>query len=642
MLIRFLITIIFCVGCWMDVTAQTCFKLYANQTSSVSRNRIGTTITNSTIIKPFSKGSVISGLSISGKIDAQEDFLVRVILQDNTGKEYIVMELYDELYNKDYSSFSDYCEETALLDKVQPSQLKIVVKNAALTLSEIQWSGDQSLSLGTKSIRLEIEILRKQQLQSVVDRINLYNEQRGKLWRAGITNLSLQGYDIKKRLLGITDNDCSEGLEYYAGGIIDLGSYDANTIRQMRTSTDYVESFDWRNRHGKNWLTPIKNQWPSQGCTAFTIVACAEALTNLYYNRKLDLTYSEQEIICCAGVDSVFYKGMKYRPALNYLVNHGICDDDSYPFEQHYVSECRRDSISPSDTIRFDSYDYLGENGISDTLIKRSLIQKGPLVSGYYYAQSGNNGISGHAMALVGYGTVHAGDTIRVFGNSSFLYTFYVVPDSCFYEGRTYYIFKNSWGENGDLAHGGYMYIMFNNMNRIVWPYSENYPITTMNYTDADIVCGDADGDGYYFWGLGPKPAHCPSWAPETPDGDDHDINYGPMDKYGHLASLPDGITIKTAVPYETDSTTTKRIGIVENGTLTITGTTTLAGDAKIRVCEGGTLIVDGGTLNNAKIELVPGGHLIVRNNGTINMAMEEDFEAPIGAIVDIEHGSIN
>lgn len=118
--------------------------------------------------------------------------------------------------------------------------------------------------------------------------------------------------------------------------------------------------------------------------------------------------------------------------------------------------------------------------------------------------------------------------------------------------------------------------------------------------------------------------------------------SYGPMDKYGHLASLPDGITIKTAVPYETDSTTTKRIGIVENGTLTITGTTTLAGDAKIRVCEGGTLIVDGGTLNNAKIELVPGGHLIVRNNGTINMAMEEDFEAPIGAIVDIEHGSIN
>ena len=114
------------------------------------------------------------------------------------------------------------------------------------------------------------------------------------------------------------------------------------------------------------------------------------------------------------------------------------------------------------------------------------------------------------------------------------------------------------------------------------------------------------------------------------------------MDEYGHLASLPDGKTIKTAVAYETDSTTTKRIGIVENGILTISGTTTLAGDAKIRVCEGGTLIVDGGTINNAKIELIPGGHLIVRNNGTINMATGEDFAVPIGAIVDVEYGSIN
>lgn len=116
------------------------------------------------------------------------------------------------------------------------------------------------------------------------------------------------------------------------------------------------------------------------------------------------------------------------------------------------------------------------------------------------------------------------------------------------------------------------------------------------------------------------------------------------MDDYGHLASLPDGKTIKTAVAYETDSTTTKRIGIVENGILTISGTTTLAGDAKIRVCEGGTLIVDGGTINNAKIELIPGGHLIVRNNGTINMATGEDFAVPIGAIVDVdvEYGSIN
>lgn len=175
-----------------------------------------------------------------------------------------------------------------------------------------------------------------------------------------------------------------------------------------------------------------------------------------------------------------------------------------------------------------------------------------------------------------------------------------------------------------------------------VQPCYAKMPVRSQIYSNNDIAITDADGDGYYFWGIGSKPTHCPAWVPDTPDGDDSNINYGPMDEYGHLASLPDGITIKTAVAYETDSTTTKRIGIVENGILTITCTTTLAGDAKIRVCEGGTLIVDGGTLNNAKIELVPGGHLIVRNNGTINMATGEVFNTPIGAFVDIEYGSIN
>lgn len=114
------------------------------------------------------------------------------------------------------------------------------------------------------------------------------------------------------------------------------------------------------------------------------------------------------------------------------------------------------------------------------------------------------------------------------------------------------------------------------------------------------------------------------------------------MDEYGNLLPLIDGITIKTAITYSTNCTTTKHIGIVKNGILTVTGTTTMTGDAKIRVCENGILIVDGGTIDNARIELVPGSHLIIRNNGSINMANNEEFSAPQGAIVDIEYGSIN
>ena len=178
--------------------------------------------------------------------------------------------------------------------------------------------------------------------------------------------------------------------------------------------------------------------------------------------------------------------------------------------------------------------------------------------------------------------------------------------------------------------------------------YTAELPITIKDangndyYTESDIVIEDRDGDGLYFWGIGPKPSHCPSWVPDTPDGDDSDINLGAMDQYGFLDSLSAGITIKTPVTYSSNTTTSYRLGIVSGGTLTITATTTLSGNGHIRVCEGGTLIVDGGTINNADITLVPGCTVILRNNGIINMANGKNFEAPQGAVVQIYRGKIN
>jgi hypothetical protein len=67
-----------------------------------------------------------------------------------------------------------------------------------------------------------------------------------------------------------------------------------------------------------------------------------------------------------------------------------------------------------------------------------------------------------------------------------------------------------------------------------------------------------------------------------------------------------------------------------------------MSGNGKIRICEGGKLIVDGGTLQNADLELVPGCHITIKNNGKINMARGKTFEAPEGVVIDIPYGSIN
>ena len=99
-------------------------------------------------------------------------------------------------------------------------------------------------------------------------------------------------------------------------------------------------------------------------------------------------------------------------------------------------------------------------------------------------------------------------------------------------------------------------------------PFYAETPVYSISLTDQNIVCEDADGDGYYFWGISEtKPAHCPSWVPDTPDGDDSNINLGRIDPLGNISNLyPSGITIKTSRTYDTNMSLTNRVGIVNNG----------------------------------------------------------------------------
>jgi hypothetical protein len=46
--------------------------------------------------------------------------------------------------------------------------------------------------------------------------------------------------------------------------------------------------------------------------------------------------------------------------------------------------------------------------------------------------------------------------------------------------------------------------------------------------------------------------------------------------------------------------------------------------------------------LQNANLELIPGCHVIICNNGTINMSSGLNFDATKGVIVDVNNGTIN
>lgn len=623
---------------------------------------INTKIDKDTTLSVFGMRELSYKVSIKMKMEtASDDFLVRVILVDNTGKRYLVAEEYNALMKSGETRYADYSEETYLLDGITPVCLKIYTKKATVYLQEINNSTTPPVKfLNADDIR---DISQTNRIKEKVLRINDYNSKHHKLWTAGITSLSLMSYEDRMRVLGFSDEDYTYGIEYYSGGIFEIGERNENCVNDgLRSDTTYVDKFDWTNRHGKNWITPVKHQGNSGFCASFSTIACAEALTNLYYNQKIDLDLSELEAISCCNHGSwdIWKLGVSPSNIADYLINHGVCDETAYPFLNDSCDvNCRSAEVSPSYILKIHGHtegngyiSYYSQSSIDS--IKRRLILHGPFVSGITSTIPPRS----HAMLLVGFGTIHEGDSIKVFVRDSLdviSTNYYPIPACSPLIGKTYWKFKNSHGLGSDDDNNGYMYILYHD------PCWMNFPIHYLDYpfqitlettnqpmfTDADIVCNDEDGDGYFFWGLGGRPANCPSWIPEEPDGDDSNPLKGKMyrNPFGELESLnPDNssaITISGNTTYSTKQSCYSHIRILSNAKLTIQNTLNLFGRVNITIDAGGELIIDGGLITNVNINLVAGSKLTIKNGGTMVMRTNTDFVAPVGALVDVIGGQI-
>ena len=152
-----------------------------------------------------------------------------------------------------------------------------------------------------------------------------------------------------------------------------------------------------------------------------------------------------------------------------------------------------------------------------------------------------------HAMTLVGYKTIKAGDIVYEHYNTRI-----VVKPGDPHIGQTVWIFKNSWGENwGD--HGFlYAFVNINNMVSSAAPtlpfeykyyWSSKYPVLSYQLISAisePAPAYDRDNDGYYWWGIGPRPKNLPASAKLEEDSDDSDASIGPMNQYGFPTLLKD------------------------------------------------------------------------------------------------------
>lgn len=466
-----------------------------SKSTTISINK---SYSKSSIVYPFKDKEPVFSLAIkaSVQLDGYKS-MIRVILVAENGNEFLVMESYYMIAETDKIEFSDYGDETALLNGIIPSRIKIEIENATILLESFSYNNNSLNRLKNEDFLICSELKKKKQDSVKIERINKQIKNLGYSWRANETSVSKLTYHQKMQMLGNPLPNL-RGFDYYSGGVFDLA--DPIRIKSaliQNVTPNVVESFDWRNRHGQNWMTPVRDQGTYGTCAFFAPTGATEAFINLYYNQHIDIDLAEQKPIKCAlGGNSL---------TINYYVSDGAVLESGAPYNPQNSQVCNDVCPNPTEKLKmggrinlheFAGYPYTEEG------FKKMLIKYGPLSSGSFSM--------GHDMTMVGFYT-----------RSS--------------DGATVWIFKNSWG----LDHGSDGYLeLITDVSDLRGGYALLPPITSLNYTESNRICSDNDHDGYYWWGLGPKPNIPDICIPETPDGDDSNPNLGPMDVYGNCAPI--------------------------------------------------------------------------------------------------------
>lgn len=481
-----------------------------------------TIVSNTTI--DLSQLDAISALALSGKVTLSGNrSFVRAVLVTQTGQEHLVLETNPLLAKGKVLDLDEFCEETRQLPNVLPARLVIEISDASLTLTTISTT-PAGATAGGRAGTLSAADREAQHAEKLLA-VRYSLKQKGMHWAAGTTPISRKTYAEKKLLFGSKLPNLS-GFEYYIGGIFELagaaptGSAAAAPAKPAAASP-YVPDFSWRSKHGQSWLTPPRDQGGCGSCWAFGATGATELLTNLYFNRHIDLDLAEQQALSCMSGGSC--GGGAPEPVLDYIQQYGIYEESCFPYTATDQA-CGNGCAGPVENVRIGGRIPFN-NDAEDTL--KSMI----------LTSSVSMGISDwwHVLTLAGYRTLKVGDAFYVRDLDGNIQWITITPSDTALIGQTVWELKNSWGPA--WGANGYVFVL-TGLGNIYLTDQLRPPVTRAGHTDAEILCVDADGDGYYAWGVGTKPAQCPGGIPALPDGDDSNRCKGPMDSYGNLTDL--------------------------------------------------------------------------------------------------------
>lgn len=436
-----LLTLVFLTHPLIAQNQNARFKMTGPKSEMVEVNE---TFSSSTEIFPFKKnGTKIYGLAVTAEIQLEsEESLVRLLLVDNNFQEHLIYEGYALLEDELSWSIDELCEETAVLEGIKAHSVKIEIQNATLQLNNLVFSTQLDPSVKINQVKRE---KKQAQNEEKINKINKNLRAKGKKWVAGYTSVAELTYEEKKQLFG--QSTFPAGFEYYAGGVISASSSDSEEPSlKSATASPYVNEFDWRNRHGKNWISPIADQGLCGSCWAFAAAGATEAMVNLYFNQQINLNLSEQQLLSCSEAGDC-YGGYPYK-ALNYIAEQGILDESAFPYAA--ADEPCENKSSAADLIKIGGKVDFGTLAYpnSEDVLKSMLIEFGPLSSALRDWA--------HAMVLVGYKVVEEGDTF-FYRDLNLQRYWMTISSNDPLIGKIVWIYKNSWGD--DFGDDGFVYV---------------------------------------------------------------------------------------------------------------------------------------------------------------------------------------
>ena len=556
---------------------------------------IDSTFYSSGLVCSITDGPV-SGLSVTAdiKLYSYEGY-IRILLCDlDHEQDYLVYEAYYPLNRLDtLYHIEDYAYESNIYN-LSDVIVRVEIHNGECYFNRMSYY-NTPYALDKDRFEKEKRQLKKVQDSVFLSSLNQRIKEEDFLWIAGATSISELYYDQRKEMLPKnTENEIPnlQGLEYYKGGVFEVFT-DSTQSRTTYTS-NYVDEFDWRKRHGENWLTPSRTQ-DCNHCWVFCPISVAESSVNLYFNQHINYDLSEQHVASCNGQNQGNCLGSEITYSLSFLISQGVVLETCFPYQQGDFQTVPCSFCgNPSETISFNSYDTV--LNVVDS-IKKAVIENGPICGGIESLW--------HYMPIVGFKTLKVGDTL--FYNQGYN-SYEIIQPNDPRIGQTCWLFKNSkgvgWGNNGCAYFLPQLNDLYG-LYKLVTPES-------LVYDDSDIVCEDRDGDGYYNWGIGPKPATCPN-CPDEPDCDDSDPTVGPYGEDYNCISICDIPNSQIPMIISESETWNKfkyircNIEIVSPATLTITSKIWLNSQSKIIVHPGAKLVIDGGILTNPCQEMWQG-----------------------------------